>query len=135
MKKFIDEFKAFALRGNVMDMAVGVIIGAAFGAIVNSFVDDIINPLIGLFANKDLSGLVATIGEVEIRYGAFISAIINFLIIAIVLFCMIKVMNKATSIGKKPEEEAAPTEKECPYCMSQIPIKATRCPNCTSTID
>ena len=136
MKKLWNEFKTFAFKGNVMDMAVGVIIGAAFGAIVSSLVGDIISPLIGLLFKQDFSTLTATVNEVEIHYGAFISAVINFLIVALVLFLVIKSFNKASNLKKKPEEApAAPTTKVCPYCKSEIPIGATRCPHCTSELD
>lgn len=135
MKSFIKEFKEFALKGNVLDMAVGIIIGAAFTAIVTSLVDDIISPVIGLLVKVDFSDLVAVIGGVELRYGAFIMAVLNFLIVAFVLFSVIKAMNKAKSLGKKAEEaEEEPSTKKCPYCMSEIDIEATRCPHCTSVI-
>ena len=134
MKKFMDEFKAFISRGNVMDMAVGIIVGAAFTAIVTSLVNDIISPIIGLLVKIDFSDLVLTLLGVELRDGAFIMAVINFLIVAFALFLVIKAMNKATSFAKKPEEEAAPTTKECPYCKTEISIEATRCPNCTSQL-
>ena len=104
MKKLWNEFKTFAFKGNVMDMAIGVIIGAAFGAIVSSLVGDIISPLIGLIFKQDFSTLTATVNEVEIHYGAFLSAVINFLIVALVLFLVIKSINKASSLKKKPEE-------------------------------
>lgn len=133
MKAFFGEFKKFILRGNVIDLAVGVIIGAAFQAIVTSLVDDIISPLIGLVANTDLSAMVATVGDVEIRWGAFITAIINFIIMAFVIFLIVKAINKAAELGKKKEEEN-PTTKECPYCKSEIAIEATRCPHCTSEL-
>ena len=133
MKSFFGEFKKFILRGNVIDLAVGVIIGAAFQAIVTSLVDDIISPLIGLIANTDLSAMVATVGDVEIRWGAFITAIINFIIMAFVIFLIVKAINKAAELGKKKEEEE-PTTKKCPYCKSEIPVEATRCPHCTSEL-
>ena len=133
MKSFISEFKEFALKGNVMDMAVGVIIGAAFTAIVTSLVDDIISPLIGLFVKVDFNELTANVMGVDIKYGAFIMAIINFLIVAWVLFLVIKSLNKANDLKKKDEEEA-PTTKVCPFCKSEIAIDATRCPNCTSEL-
>ncbi len=137
MKKFLNEFKEFALRGNVMDLAVGVIIGAAFQAIINSLVQDVISPLIGLFANTDLSYLSANVGGVEIRYGAFLTAVINFVIMAVLIFLLVKAMNKLADLGKKktPEAPAAPTTKVCPYCMSEIPLGATRCPHCTSVLE
>ncbi len=133
MKSFFGEFKKFILRGNVIDLAVGVIIGAAFQAIVTSLVDDIISPLIGLIANTDLSAMVATVGDVEIRWGAFITAIINFIIMAFVIFLIVKAINKAAELGKKKEEEK-PTTKKCPHCKSEIDIEATRCPHCTSEL-
>lgn len=137
MKKVLKEFKEFAFKGNVLDMAVGVVIGAAFSAIVNSLVGDIISPLIGLIFDKDFSGLTATVGNVEIAYGAFISAIINFFIVAIVLFLFIKAINSARKLTEKEEakEEAAPTTKVCPFCKSEIALDATRCPHCTSKLD
>ena len=136
MKKFLNEFKEFALRGNVMDLAVGVIIGGAFQGIIKSLVDDVISPLIGLFANTDLSYLVATVGDVEIRYGSFITAIINFIIMAIIIFLLVKGMNALANMGKKKEEAApaAPTTKVCPFCKSEIALDATRCPHCTSEL-
>ena len=100
MKKFIEEFKAFALRGNVMDMAIGVIIGGAFTSIVTSLTENLINPIIGLLGGTDLSGFVLNLGGVELRYGAFITSIINFLIMAFVLFCLLKAVNKLTALGK-----------------------------------
>ncbi|MCR4842973.1 MAG: large conductance mechanosensitive channel protein MscL [Eubacterium sp.] len=134
MKKFIQEFKEFAIGGNVIDMAVGVVIGAAFKAIVDSLVADIISPIIGLFANKDLSAYTATIGDVEIRYGSFITAVINFIIMALVIFLLVKLIMKAKDFRAPGEEEAEPTEKECPYCKTMIPIGATRCGHCTSEL-
>lgn len=132
MKKFIEEFKAFALRGNVMDMAIGVIIGGTFTSIVTSLTDNLINPILGLFGGTDLSGFVLNIGGVELRYGAFITSIINFLIMAFVLFCLLKAVNKLTALGKKPEAPAEPTTKTCPLCCSEIPIKAVKCAHCGS---
>ena len=135
MKSFISEFKEFALRGNVMDMAIGIIIGAAFTAIVTSLVDDLISPIIGMFVKVDFNHLVATVNGVDLKYGAFIMAVINFVIVALVLFSIIKAMNKASSLTKKEEEaEEEPTTKECPFCLQEIPIKATRCPHCTSEL-
>ena len=100
MKKFIEEFKAFALRGNVMDMAIGVIIGSAFTSIVTSLTENIINPILGAAGSTALSAFVLNIGGVELRYGAFITSIINFLIMAFVLFCLLKAVNKLTALGK-----------------------------------
>ena len=131
IQKFFEEFKAFAMRGNVLDMAVGVVVGSAFTAIVNSLVGDIISPLIGLFFNA-----VIQIGDVGIGIGSFLNAIINFLIVAFVLFVVLKAFN-ALFNKKKAEEEAPaePTTKVCPYCQSEISIKAVRCPHCTSKLE
>ena len=134
MKKFLEEFKAFALKGNVMDLAVGVIIGGAFQAIVTSLVGDIITPIIGIFASTDFSNLIATVNGSEVKYGAFITAIINFIIMAFIIFCIVKGLNKLAE-GKKKEEANEPTEKTCPFCQSTISIKATRCPHCTSALE
>ena len=134
MKKLMGEFKEFIMRGNVMDMAVGVIIGGAFSAIVTSLTDDIISPILGLFGGMDFSDLVAKVGDVEIKYGAFITAVINFLIMALIIFLMVKGINKLMSIGKKKEEEPEPTTKKCPHCCEEVNIKATKCPHCTGDI-
>lgn len=104
MKKFISEFKAFALRGNVMDLAVGVIIGGAFTALVTSLIDNLISPIIGCFSLDGFSGLSVTIGKATLTYGAFIMDVINFIIMAFVVFLMVKAVNKLTSLGKKKEE-------------------------------
>ena len=137
MKKFLEEFKKFAMRGNVLDMAVGMVIGGAFTAIVNSLVNDIISPLVGLFGNVDFSDKVLMIGDVALNYGSFLMAVINFLIVAFALFMVVKAVNKASSLHKKEEEAkpAAPATKTCPYCMSEIPLAATRCPHCTSQLE
>ncbi len=139
MKKFLNEFKAFALRGNVIDLAVGVIIGAAFQAIVKSLTDDIISPIIGLFAKTDFSDWMISLsgGAVQIRYGAFLTAVINFLIMAFLIFLLVKMMNRLAELGKKHEPKAppAPTTKSCPFCCSEIPLAASRCPHCTSVLE
>jgi len=129
----LKEFKSFIMRGNVMDLAVGVIIGGAFGKIVSSLVNDIIMPLIGLLIGGiDFSGLSFTLGSATVTYGVFINNLIDFLIIALVIFLMVKGLN---SLQKKPAPTpAAPTTRECPHCYSVISIKATRCPNCTSEL-
>ena len=119
MKKFLKEFETFIMRGNVIDMAVGVIVGAAFQAIVNSLVNDVISPLLGLIANMDLSHLVLKINDVEIRYGAFITAVINFLIMAFVIFLLVKAINKISELDikkKKDDEPAKPITNNSPYC-------------------
>ena len=136
MKKLFSEFKTFAMRGNVMDMAVGVIIGGAFKGIVDSLVNDIVSPLIGLFAKKDFSHLVMHIFGVELKYGAFITAVINFIIMAFVIFLLLKGINKLSRLGKKEEKtEEAPKVKTCPFCRSEIAIEAVRCPHCTSCLE
>lgn len=131
MKKLIEEFKAFALRGNMMDMAVGVIIGGGFTGIVTSLTDNFINPILSLVTGAETYSLnqVAKFGS------NFISDLVNFLILAFVLFCLLKAVNKLMSLGQKPEEPEVPTTKECPFCLSEIPLEATRCPHCTSVLE
>ncbi len=152
--KIVKEFKEFIMRGNVMDLAVGVIIGGAFGAIVTAFIDNMIMPFIGLLTGgmdfsqqfivlKAPDGMEASqiksieqakeVGANVWGYGAFITAVINFLIIALVIFLIVKAVNKASNLRKK-EEEAEPTTKVCPFCCTEIDIKATRCPHCTSEL-
>ncbi len=126
----IKEFKEFIAQGNVFDLAVGVIIGGAFGTIVTSLVEDILMPIIGLIlGGVDFSGLSITVGDANVKYGNFIQVVINFLIIAFCIFLMVKAMNKF----KKPVEEEAVT-KVCPHCKSEIALEATRCPHCTSEL-
>ena len=140
MKKFLNEFKQFALKGNVMDLAVGVIIGAAFQNIVTALTTDFITPLIAaITGNVDAEGNVSIGGSFKINgaefmYGDFISAVINFIIMAFILFILVKAMNKLMNLGKKPEAPAAPTTKICPFCKSEINIEASKCPHCTSDI-
>lgn len=135
MKKFLHEFKEFAMRGNVLDMAVGIVIGGAFTAIVNSLVADLITPLLGLITGgRDFSALSIRIGDAQFMYGNFISAVINFILVAFVLFLVVKAVNRL----RKPKEEtppAAPTTKICPFCKSEISADATRCPHCTSELE
>ena len=138
MKKFIEEFKTFISRGNVMDMAVGIIIGGAFTSIVSSLVDDIINPILGVFGGMDFSQYSFKLsGDAALNYGNFISSILNFLIMALIVFVIMKVMNGFATKMKKPEEkkEEAPTTKVCPFCKSEIAIDATRCAHCTSILE
>lgn len=137
MKQFIKEFKEFISRGNVMDMAVGIIIGGAFTSIVSSLVEDMINPLLGLFGGMNFDRLhVKLLGEVTLNYGKFITAVINFLIMALVIFVIIKIMNTATAkFSSKEEEVIVATTRICPYCRSEIAIEATRCPHCTSVLE
>lgn len=140
MKKFLQEFKKFALRGNVIDLAVGVIIGAAFQAIVNSLVNDVVSPIIGILLKGNLNGKFITIRGAQLQYGSFLTAIINFIITALVIFLFIKLLNSLSDIGKKlvhkeDEEVILPTTKNCPYCCSEISIEASRCPHCTSNLE
>ena len=183
MKKFFQEFKDFALKGNVLDLAVAVIIGGAFQSIINSVVNDLIMPLIGwLFGGLDFTNLfiplkkasevlipghmvsgtdvssadvfvpAVTVGDASLaqleengigvfKYGSFITAVINFILMALVIFMLVKGINKLTSLGSnlakkgKKVEEAAPTTKICPFCKSEIAIDASRCPHCTSQIE
>ena len=146
--KMLKEFKEFAMRGNVLDLAIGIIIGAAFGKIITSFVNDILMPPIGLllggvnFANffLTLSGPTAktleeaqAAGAVTLNYGVFINTIIDFLIVAFAIFLLIRQVNR---LKRQPAPEpAAPSTKECPYCFTTISLKATRCPSCTSKLE
>ena len=130
IKKFFEEFKAFAMRGNVLDMAVGVVIGGVLAGCVLTFV-----PSIGLFFNADFSDVGIHVGDVMIGIGSFINAIINFLIVAFVLFVVIKTINALHKKPAEPEAPAEPTTKVCPYCQSEISIKAVRCPHCTSKLE
>lgn len=138
-KGFINEFKKFIMRGNVMDMAVGVIVGGAFTAIVTSLNQDILTPILGIFGGTDFSSLTVTLGSGEnapvLYYGNFITAVINFLITAFVIFCLVKGINAVNDKFSKKPEPAAPTTKKCPFCKSEIAIDATRCPHCTSVLD
>lgn len=151
MKNIIKEFKEFAMKGNVVDLAVGLVLGAAFGSIVKSLVDDIIMPPIGLLLGKvDFSNLFVVIregatpppyntvaiakdaGAVTLNIGVFINVIISFVIVAFAMFMIIKAMNRLKKEAPKPQ--TAPTTKDCPYCLSAVPLKATKCPFCTSDI-
>jgi large conductance mechanosensitive channel len=142
------EFKDFAMKGNVLDMAIGIIIGAAFGPIVNSLVNDVIMPPIGLLlGNVDFTNIFAVLregkaagpyaslaaakaaGAVTMNFGLFINTIINFIIVAFAVFILVKNVNRF-----RKQEEPAPAKKDCPFCLSSVPIKATRCPNCTSEL-
>lgn len=148
----LKEFKEFAMRGNVIDMAVGIIIGAAFNQIVNSLVNDVLMPPIGLLMGRvDFSNLYINLsggtyeslakakeaGAATLNYGLFINAVINFLIVAFAVFLLVKGINTARRLAEKQKEEQAPapSTKECPYCYTAIPIKAKRCPHCTSQLE
>ncbi len=152
MKKFMEEFKTFVMRGNVLDLAVGVIIGGAFQKIITSMVNDIIMPIITLITGGvnftewfiSLDGnTYATLADAQaagaatLNYGVFITEVINFLIMAFVIFMIVRTVNKISTAAKPKEEEvpAAPTTKKCPHCCSEIAIEATRCPNCTSVLE
>ena len=133
-KGFIGEFKEFIAKGNVMDMAVGVVVGGAFSSIVTSLVDDVIGPIIGVITGGiDFSSLAITVGSANIMIGSFIQAVINFLIIAFVIFCVVKAFNTARE-KTNPKKPEAPTTKICPFCKSEIAIEATRCAHCTSEL-
>lgn len=136
-KGFIHEFEQFISRGNVMDMAVGVIIGGAFSSIITSLVEDILSPILGIFGGLNFDELsVNILGEVTLKYGKFLTALINFLIMAFVIFCLVKAMNTLSSKVMHKQEEApkAPSTKICPFCKSEIPLGATRCAHCTSEL-
>ncbi|SET45769.1 large conductance mechanosensitive channel [[Clostridium] aminophilum] len=136
-KGFIKEFGEFVARGNVMNMAVGVIIGGAFSNITKSLTDDIISPILGLFGGANFDQYVLPLsGDAVISYGKFITAVINFLIMAFVVFWLVKTVNRIVdkATPKKPEAPAAPTTKICPFCKSEIALEAIRCPHCTSEI-
>lgn len=137
IKNFFNEFKTFAMRGNVMDMAVGIIIGAAFGKIVTSLVEDIIMPPIGWALGKvDFSDLALELAEgVNIKYGAFINTVISFIIVAFAVFILIKAVNTLQAKMVKEEAAAAPSVKKCPYCCKEVALEATRCPYCTSELN
>ncbi len=127
----LKEFKEFAMRGNVLDLAVAVIIGGAFGKIIASLVNDVLMPLIGLvLGGINFTDLSFTVGAAVVKWGAFVQSILDFVIVAFVIFMIVRAMNRM----QKPAPVAAPTTKECPYCFSAIPLKATRCPNCTSEL-
>jgi large conductance mechanosensitive channel len=135
IKKFANEFKEFALKGNVMDLAVGVIIGAAFQDIVTSFTESFINPIINSIGGAKVGGKIEILSTGQyLCYGNFLTAVINFLIMAFVIFMLMKGINAIMSLGKH-ETPAEPTTKKCPYCMTEIDIAATRCPHCTSIIE
>ena len=138
-KGFVAEFRKFITRGNVMDMAVGVIMGGAFTSIVTSLNEDLLTPILGLFGGTDFSYLSVKLGSGEnaplLKYGNFITAVINFLITAFVIFMIIKGLNMVSDKFKKKEEEKPASNKICPYCQSEINIKAVKCPHCTSDVE
>ncbi len=141
MKKFFKEFAEFISKGDVLDLAVGVIIGAAFKDIVTSLTENIIQPILDLIVKTDIGAKLHIKGDIYLNYGAFITSVINFVIMAFVIFLIIKAVRKAQEMGtklingKKVEEVAEPTTKICPFCKSEIDITATRCAHCTSVLE
>lgn len=139
--KFFDEFKQFAVKGNVMSLAVGVIVGGAFSNLVTSLTENLINPILGLLGTSDgLSGYALNIHignfvNATFKWGAFLSDVINFIILAFVVFLLVKFVNSIMDLTKKKEPEKAPETKKCPYCLTEINIKASRCPHCTSELE
>lgn len=135
MKKFFQEFKEFALKGNVVELAIAVIIGGAFQGLITAFTDDFITPLINSVGGADIGGHFEIFGTGQyIEYGAFLSAVINFLIMAFIIFLLMKGINKLTSLGHKKKEEAEVITRKCPYCFGEIDPKATKCMHCTSDV-
>jgi len=132
--KAVDEFKTFIMRGNVVDLAVGIVIGAAFTAVVTAFVADIITPLIGIFGKIDLSGLILTVNNSKFQIGAFLNTVISFLLVSLVIFFLVVKPMNALAARRKSGEEPDPTTRECPYCLSTIPLHATRCAYCTAQL-
>lgn len=136
---FLNDFKEFIMRGNVMDMAIAVIVGGSFQGIVNSLVNNIISPILGIFTQMNFDELKIILGEgektVTIGYGSFITAVINFLIMALVIFLMLRGFDKVKTIANVQKEEEEKKVKDCPYCKTEIAIDATRCPNCTSILE
>jgi large conductance mechanosensitive channel len=129
------EFRDFILRGNVIDLAVGIVIGGAFGALVTSFTGDILTPLLGLIGVPDFSTLSFTAGSATVSYGLFLNALIAFLLVAAaIFFFIVKPKNAMMARLEKPAADAAPTTKSCPFCATDIPVAATRCPHCTSQL-
>ncbi|MCL2678279.1 MAG: large conductance mechanosensitive channel protein MscL [Clostridiales bacterium] len=137
MKKFFNEFKEFALRGNILNIAVGVIIGGAFQGVVTSLTNNLLSPIIGLFVGQNFDTLSVDVFGATITYGAFITSVINFLLLALVVFFLVKGMNKLFAAKAPAAEPApeAPSTRTCPYCASEININAVRCPLCTSQLE
>jgi len=135
MKKFLNEFKNFALKGNVLNLAVGVIIGASFQGVVNSLTENILSPIIGLLTRQNFDSLKLEVLGITLKYGAFITSVINFIIMAFVVFMLVRIMNRILTIGQEKSKNTAPVKKQCEYCFSEIDIKATRCPACTSRLE
>jgi len=133
MKKFLQEFKDFALKGNVMSLAVGLIIGAAFQAVVTSLTDNILSPLIGLIIGQNFDSLEWDVLGVTLRYGAFITSVFNFIILAFVVFWIVRSMNKL--LAAKEREQAEEPKNRCPFCMTELPLEAIRCSACTSFLE
>ena len=149
MKKMMKEFKQFAIKGNMIDLAVGMIIGTSFNKIVSSLVNDMIMPLLGIFTGKidfaklfialdgktyETLALAEEAGAACFKYGAFLAGLLDFLIMAFIVFLFVRGINKLREANKEPEAPKAPTTKVCPFCKSEISLEATRCPNCTSEL-
>ena len=132
MKKFLNEFKEFALKGNVMNLAIGIIIGAAFQGVVTSLTENILSPIIGLITGQNIDWLEVELFGVVLKYGAFITSIINFIIMALVVFLIVKGMN---ALARPAQTEEAPEPRKCPFCKTAVDESATKCPACTSSID
>jgi len=130
----LKEFREFILRGNVIDLAVGIVIGAAFGAVVTSFVGDILTPLLGLLSVPDFSTLSFEAGSATVAYGVFLNALITFLLVAAAIFFFVVKPVNAMNARKTPAAPEAPTTRACPFCATDIPLAATRCPHCTSQL-
>lgn len=138
MKKILHEFKTFISRGNVIDLAVGMIIGSAFTGVVNALTDDIIKPILNCIGGAEIQGKLHLLGDNYIDYGTFISAVINFFIMAVIIFVIVRLFNRLSEAirhVKEDDEDKNPTVKICPYCKSEIPFDATRCAHCTSKLD
>ena len=133
VRKFLHEFKEFALRGNVMSLAVGVIIGSAFQGLVVSLTDNVLSPVIGLFTRQNFDSLTLSVLGITLRYGAFITSVINFVIMAFVVFLLVRAMNNLLSVGERKNKPAEPA-RLCPFCKTTLHPEATRCPACTSQV-
>jgi len=135
MKKFIKEFKEFALRGNVISLAVGMIIGVAFGEVISSLTENILSPIIGLFIGQNLCYLELNIVGVTLYYGTFFTSVINFIILAFVVFIIVRAMNKLLAATARKQQEAEPPKHLCPFCKTEHHADAMRCPACTSALN
>ena len=135
IKKFLKEFKDFAVKGSVINLAVGVMIGAAFQSVVTSLTTNILSPVVGLLTRQNFDSLHIAVYDATINYGAFITSVVNFIIMALVVFLLVKFINGLQTIGKHKTQEVPATERKCPFCATSIDINATRCPACTSMLE